>query len=452
MGVGRARFGTAARLEAMGLFAAVLTIHFVSPVSVQSDSIWSIPTAISVLRQGNVDLDEYRPAAERQPHGTIQVGPHLYPWYPVAVSLVAVPVVALLEGAARLGLWVLPHPPRILRNWDEHFRAEGDIHLDVFAPVERLVAAACTALATVVFWAACRRRLAAAPALFLAAIFAFGTGLWSTASRVLWQHGPSVALLAVVVLLLTEPAPGRRWALTLGIVAGLGYVFRPTNFLTALGLVAYLAAVRPSALRGFLLGAGLVAVPFCALNLVVYHALLPPYFRPGMLGGGHRHVLEALAGNLVSPARGLFVWTPVFLLGLGSALVRLWRGTLSAVETWMLGVIGAHWITISFLPQWWAGHSIGPRFFTDLSPYLCWLLVHPLEQGWNAWRSGRHGPLLLLAGLALFGVFAHGSGATRLAVHHWNDGPPNVDLAPERVWDWHDVQYLRGLPGSSRRW
>ncbi|MGZ3490555.1 MAG: hypothetical protein ACXU9S_03735, partial [Gemmatimonadaceae bacterium] len=57
--------------------------------------------------------------------------------------------------------------------------------------------------------------------------------------------------------------------------------------------------------------------------------------------------------------------------------------------------------------------------------------------------------LLALAGLALFGVFAHGSGATRLAVHDWNDGPPNVDLAPERVWDWRDVQYLRGLQGRS---
>jgi hypothetical protein len=37
----------------------------------------------------------------------------------------------------------------------------------------------------------------------------------------------------------------------------------------------------------------------------------------------------------VSPARDLFIWTPVFLLGLWSALVRL-VGTLSAVETWML--------------------------------------------------------------------------------------------------------------------
>ncbi|MGZ6036994.1 MAG: glycosyltransferase family 39 protein [Myxococcaceae bacterium] len=449
MAVQRARSSTVARLEAFGLFAVVLAAYFLSPVSVQSDSIWSIPTAISLLRQGNLDLDEYRPTADRQPHGTVEVGPHLYPWYPAAVSLVAVPVVALLEGVAWVGLRVLPHPPGVLRNWDAHFRAEGDVPLDVFAPLERLVAAACTTLAVIVFWAACRRRLAAAPALFLTAILAFGTGLWSTASRVLWQHGPSIAVLAVVVWLLTEPAPGRRWALALGISAGLAYVFRPTNSITAIGLLAYLTVVRPSALRGFVLGAGLVAVPFCASSLVVYRGLLPPYFRPEMLGGDHRHVLEALAGNLVSPARGLFVWTPVFVLALGGALVRLARGTLSAPETWMLVVIGIHWVAVSLLPQWWAGHSIGPRFFSDLSPYLCWLLVHPVEEGWNAWRSGRRGQLLALAGLALFGVFAHGSGATRLAVHDWNDGPPNVDLAPERVWDWRDVQYLRGLQGRS---
>ena len=133
MGVGTARLNSGARLQAIAIFAVVLAIDYASPVCVQSDSIWSIPTAISLLRQGNLDLDEYRPAAERQPHGTVPVGPHLYPWYPVAVSLVADPVVALLEGVARLALEVLPHPPRVFRNWDAHFRAEGDIPLDVFA-------------------------------------------------------------------------------------------------------------------------------------------------------------------------------------------------------------------------------------------------------------------------------------------------------------------------------
>ncbi len=437
------RGAPAPRLQTAGVFVLAALVYVASPVHVQADSLWSIPTAISLLREGNANLDEYRTAYQRMPHGTVHVGEHVYPWYPLAVPLVALPVVALMEGGARMGLRLLPHPPGWLVLWDAHFNAVGDVAFGYYARTERFIASLCAALAVALFFAAARRRLEVAPALLVTAVLAFGTGLWSTASRVLWQHGPSAALLAAVVLLLTADAPGRRWAFWLGLTAALAYVVRPTNALTALGLLVYLALRRPRALLGFALGAGVVALPFCALNLALYQALLPPYFRPGMLGGGH--LLEALAGNLVSPSRGLFVWTPIFLLAVGSALHRLLRHTLAAAEAWMLAVVLLHWASISLLPQWWAGDSVGPRLFSDVSPYLCWLLVEPTSRAWQRFRAGQPGWLLLLVGLGLWGALVHGRGATQQAVHAWNDGPPTVDAAPERVWDWRDVQFLRGL-------
>jgi hypothetical protein len=433
------------RLQTAGVFGFTALVYVASPVHVQADSLWSIPTAISVLREGNINLDEYRTAYERTPHGTIRVGEHVYPWYPLAVSLVALPVVALMEGGARLTLAVLPHPPKWVVLWDAHFSAVGDVAFGYYVRTECFIASLCAALAVALFWTAARRRLEVPPALLISGLLAFGTGLWSTASRVLWQHGPSAAVLAGVVWLLTKEEPDRRWALRLGLIAGLAYVLRPTNSLTALGLLVYLALRRPRDLPAFLLGAALVAVPFCALNLALYRALLPPYFRPEMLGGDHGRFFEALMGNLFSPARGLFVWTPIWLLGVGSALNRLFRRTLGPAETWLLAVVLLHWLSVSLLPQWWAGHSVGPRFFSDISAYLCWLLVDPMEQAWARWRAGHPARLVVLLGLGLVGVFAHGRGATQVAVHQWNDGPPNVDAAPERVWDWRDFQYLRGL-------
>jgi hypothetical protein len=437
---------SARRLQAAGIFVLCASVYVASPVHVQTDSLWTIPTAISLLRQGNVDLDEYRAAYERIPHGTIRVKEHVYPWYPLAVSLLALPVVAAMEGGARLARALLGGPPAWLLVWDAHFNAEGDIAFGYYARTERFIASLCTALAVTLFFVAARRRLEALPACLLTLLLAFGTGLWSTASRVLWQHGPSAAALAAVVLLLTEEGnDGRRWAFGLGLTAALAYVLRPTNALTALGLLAYVLLRRPRRLPAFLLGASLLAVPFCALNLSLYGALLPPYFRPEMLGGNHARFLEALAGNLVSPARGLFLWTPVLLLGVGSAFLRLVRRTLPPAETWMLAVVVLHWVSVSLLPQWWAGHSVGPRFFSDVSPYLCWLLVAPTAAAFQRARVGHPARLVLLVGLGLFGAFAHGSGALRQGVHAWNDGPPNVDVAPERVWDVRDVQFLRGL-------
>jgi hypothetical protein len=434
-----------ARLETAAVFSFAAFVYIASPVHVQADSQWSIPTAISILREGNIDLDEYQAAYERIPHGTIRVGQHVYPWYPLAVSLVALPVVAVMEGCARAGLAVLPHPPGWLAVWDTRFHAEGDIQIGYYARTEGVIASLCAALAVALYWAAARRRLELVPALVLTALLAFGTGLWSTASRVLWQHGPSAAVLAWVVWLLTGDGVGRRWQLQLGVAAGLAYVLRPTNSLTAFGLFVYVGLWRPRALPGFVLGAALVAVPFCALNLSLYQALLPDYFRPHTLGADHRRFFEALAGNLLSPARGLLFWTPIALVALGSAFRRLLRRRLGPAESWMLAVVCLHWLTISLLPQWWAGHSVGPRFFTELSPYLFWLLVEPAGEAWKRWHEGHPARLALLLGVGLWGVFVHGRGALFPAVHHWNDGPPNVDLAPARVWDWRDMQSLRGL-------
>jgi hypothetical protein len=441
----QSRPASVARLQTAFVFAFSALVYIASPVHVQSDSQWSIPTAISILREGNINLDEYRGAYERLPHGTIRVGEHVYPWYPVAVPLVALPVVAMMEGASRAALAVLPHPPPWLVLWEARFNAEGDIRIGYYARTEGFIASLWTALAVALFWAAARRQLELLPTLLVTALLAFGTGLWSTASRVLWQHGPSAAVLAWVVWLLTQEAPGRRWALRLGFAAGLAYVLRPTNSLTAVGLLVYLALRRPRALPGYLLGAAVVAVPFCALNLSLYQALLPDYFRPHMLGGDHRHFFEAMAGNILSPARGLLFWTPVALLAVGDAFYRLMRRTLGPAETWMLALVCLHWLTISLLSQWWAGHSVGPRLFTDISPYLCWLLVAPTGDAWQRWRQGDRARLALLVGVGLWGVLAHAGGALRPAVHHWNDGPPNVDLAPGRVWDWRDPQFLRGL-------
>jgi hypothetical protein len=42
-----------------------------------------------------------------------------------------------------------------------------------------------------------------------------------------------------------------------------------------------------------------------------------------------------------------------------------------------------------------------------------------------------------------FGI--HFRGATNWDVHYWNTVPVNVDDYPERVWDWGDIQFLRGI-------
>jgi hypothetical protein len=120
------------------------------------------------------------------------------------------------------------------------------------AAVEMIAASWIVALAAAVLFLTARRFLPARPAAALALLFAFATPACSTTSRAL----PAFAACAAAVL-----------------------------------------------------GA------FAAYNLSAFGSWLPSYYRlrPPAPGWG---IWEVLAGNLVSPSRGLLVFTPVFLFSL----------------------------------------------------------------------------------------------------------------------------------------
>ena len=48
-------------------------------------------------------------------------------------------------------------------------------------------------------------------------------------------------------------------------------------------------------------------------------------------------------------------------------------------------------------------------------------------------------------------LFMHFEGATRWACVSWDSTPNRLDDHPERIWDWHDPPFLRGLRGGAPR-
>jgi hypothetical protein len=145
----------------------------------------------------------------------------------------------------------------------------------------------------------------------------------------------------------------------------------------------------------------------------------------------------ALAGNLISPSRGLFIYTPVFLLAIWSMLRREWRTPLAP---WLAALALAQWLTVSaYIDNWWAGHSYGPRFFTDVTPVFVVFLI-PYLQNWEACSRAFRAAFLALV---LLGCAIHLRGGWSGAVYRWNVDPANVDQHPERNWDWRDPPFLR---------
>ena len=174
-----------ARLPVVSLavFLVVFATHFSCPYIGTGDSRWYIPTAMSIIRDRDTILDEYEEIVQEGDSAIETVNDHLYNLFPVGVSVAAVPFVFVIDRVAS----------RLL-----DFDLED--HLSHSAPhgIELFIASFLVALTAVFIYLVVRRFLAQLPALLLVGVFAFCTSSWSTASRALWPHAPSMLMLTIV--------------------------------------------------------------------------------------------------------------------------------------------------------------------------------------------------------------------------------------------------------------
>jgi hypothetical protein len=93
--------------------------------------------------------------------------------------------------------------------------------------------------------------------------------------------------------------------------------------------------------------------------------------------------------------------------------------------------------------MWWAGHSFGPRFMTDIVPFLVFFLAFNfrLSNTIGVWAQTAISICILV--LALISVTIHARGAFRYSTWAWYYIPQNIDENPRRAWDWRDPQFLR---------
>lgn len=430
---------------------ALFGIYTTSPARLQTDSLWSIPSAASILHEGNTDLDEFRQSFfPGTAYARNEAGGRTYYVYPPGVMVSALPFLAAAEGLITL------LEPVLLRlgtfgaealAWRGLFRNTERVDLSAFAGTENLIASFYVCAAAAVLLVTLRKRVSPGAALVTVLLFGLGTTAYSTASRVLWQHGPGLLAIACVMLLLARPEQTARTAFPLGFWVAAAYACRPTHSLSVLVVTGFMALRFRRQLPAYFAGAALVAIPFCAYHLSVYGSVFSPYYRHSVdpFAGPF---LMALAANLVSPSRGLFAFSPFLVLGV-VGFVQRWRSrSLEPYEVAFALILVLHWAVISSFFIWWAGHSIGPRFFTDVLPYLVYFLAFPVQSVLEA--PSRHRVLAgVLVVTAVFSVFVHWRASNAYDVHNWNSFPVNVDRVPSRVWDWRDAQFLRAFPARS---
>jgi hypothetical protein len=396
------------------------------------------------MREGNTDLDEYRDVVLSGPGYLYEIiNGHVYSSFPIGTPLLVAPLVYVTDVGMRQFCSAFPNAGSFLKGL-RHERVEQVDAASFHGPVEILVASLIVALTTVLVYFVGRQFLNRVLSVLLACVFAFCTPAWSTASRALWQHGPSMLMLAAALLILLKAREKPFLAQFVSLPLTFSFFIRPTNALSVVGLTLFVVIRYRRYLLQYLGWSLVVVVPFVWYNLWLYHSILPPYFSPHRVGASV-HLLEGLAGNLVSPARGLFVFCPVLAFSVWGMVLSLRSREDRLLGLLLVGVVVSHWLVISSFPHWYGGHSYGPRFFADVVPFFIYFLIPVLLWLSQARSAVRSWVLSLFTLLAVASLLIHLGGAVNKATYRWNSVPTNVDTSPRRLWDWTDLQFLRGI-------
>jgi hypothetical protein len=221
----------------------------------------------------------------------------------------------------------------------------------------------------------------------------------------------------------------------------------------AAAIVAWLAWTDRRALLWFLPAPMIIGTALLTFNLWFFDSIVGGQARleqlhtklHGVPGTWSGDFVEGLLGTLVSPNRGLLVYSPWIAIALATLVVPAVRRriqTHSLVGILLIALI-PYLIILSKYAVWWGGHCFGPRYWTDVVPLFAIVFAFGLD-----WIRKKSRALLAVAGLAVIVSIALQVVGAFCYPSSWNLDPQNVDLHPERLWDWRDTEISRCLMES----
>lgn len=419
------------------LLAAILfclyNLNFRHGITVDTISTTALP--VSIIREGNLNLDEFRSLLSTNTRaldaGLIYFGGiqehngHLVSSYPVGSAILAVPFFWIADQIHYLHEW-------------HHYRVVGKI------------AASCmVALSAVFVFLTLRLHLSKNAAWLIALFYGLGTSAWSISSQELWQHGPGAMCLAIAIYALTllDKAPNQRIAFMAGLWLGVAVLCRLLNVIPVAVLSCFILIHHRKYTIAFFAPLIAIAIPLALYNVHTYGHLSGGYdaiyqskwhaWRGLNSSNTYKHALiTGLADILISPSRGLFIYSPFLVPAYLATIFFLVRSRYPLQRYLSLGVILMS-IVLAKNILWWGGSSFGPRYFSEtcvalsvLTGYLWPLIMR---------RKLFFAPFIASG---LISILINGIGAF-FAPCGWADEPASVDTHPERLWDWRDPEILR---------
>lgn len=429
------------RMRSLLLFVVCLVVYASNGETLNmGDSVPARLMPVALLLDHTPMLDRFAGVLQAGTPGAyyVRFTPYgLASFYPIATGVLATPIVA---------------PAVLWLEWTE--KPDPARWLVVMRTLEKFAAAVLTALAVVVFHAACRE-LGVAPSLALAAAltFAFGSEAYSTSSQALWQHGPGCLAIAGALWCLarasnraTAGAPVGAAVAAFSTLCALAVAIRPNDVLIVAPLALVALRRHPRAWIALVVPALTGAAMLLAYNELVFGTVSGGY---GIAAPLTFEFATALPGLLLSPGRGLFVYFPVALV-LVVLLALEPRAFASDLGVALLAGIVATLLLTAAWPNWWGGFSYGPRLLAETQPLIVLLVVLGIGAIGSPERRRALAVLvwlLLPLQVAIQAIGTYAPPGKVPAAVAWNANPRSIDVAPQRVWDLADNPIVRGIRG-----
>jgi hypothetical protein len=384
----------------------------------------------------------------------VKVGQHWLSDYPVILPIFISP------------LYVFP------AHWFSQFHidpARGDLLTVALVDLmEKLSASLVAALSLGVVYLALRRVASRPTSLLLALIYGVASSTWSISSQSLFRQGFTELCFAFFLCALLGNSESPTYAFWVGSAVAL-LVSNALQYLPFVLLIFVFLFLRHRK-RAWLFCVPLVIVGGLTLayNLHYFGSMSGAYFlpklgmnprvaaaadswdrNPGPLvaslpwplrSPGVYHFFDGLIGQLISPSRGVLIFTPWVAFALWGC-ARAWKENRLGWERYLLVGMAAVLCLHARFGSWWGGWCFGPRYFTDFLPLLTFFIL-------PVWSKTVARPLLRAAfGIAVAAaLWVQIVGACyyrSLTSDNWDATPVNVDLDHKRLWDWRDNTITR---------
>lgn len=380
-----------------------------------SDPRGTLLVSQAIVQQGTVKLDSYgTPLLQSYGYVLYEKNGHYYNYFPMGSALISVPVVALANG---VGIDMRIHEPI----------------------VQMVIVSLCAFGILILLYHTARLFLGQRESFLIALLCWFGSAYASTLGTALWSHDFAVLFASTAIYLALREELWNEYlrAVVIGLCLFTAYLCRPTLAMLSPFLLAYLLLQRP---RLALVAGAALAIMLAGFSLWSqheFHQLLPDYYLPSRLAGGIP--VTAMYGNLLSPARGLLVFSPFLLIPLLLLPVQLAGNRRNlALLLITLAWPATHWFMVSRFPHWWAGWSYGSRLMVDILPGLFVGLFAGLGQA----TEHRRWTYPALAVLGSFAIAVNTlQGLYNPYAVRWN-AEPDIDQNPAYLFDWKYPQFL----------